>query len=59
VLGFTVRGRRHERHDGFHLRPRGIGNQLWFVTSDSRSRHVRDNEMNLRLSHQFHRHTYK
>ena len=28
---------------------RGIDGRAWFVTSDSRSRHVRDNEMKLRL----------
>jgi hypothetical protein len=40
----------HERCDGFTY-GRGIADRAWFVTSDSRNRHVYDNEMKLRLSH--------
>ena len=36
----------HERRDGFHI-GRGIADRAWFVTSDSRNRHVNDNEMKL------------
>jgi len=38
---------------------RGTGGRAWFLRFDSLNRHVRDNEMKLRLPHQFHLHAYK